>query len=102
MASIKRRFNKGYILLESLLALSLLTAISTFILSGIKDAQKHKQIMNQQIESLNLSKMALDANLGSLTANGASVKLAQNEQQLVILNDKGKEELRLEILEIQK
>ncbi|GAB2025622.1 hypothetical protein OfM1_16940 [Lactovum odontotermitis] len=106
MANIKRQFSnpryKGYILLESLLSLSLLAAICIFVLSEVNQSQGYSQKMNRSIENLNVAKMALDVNLPSLTANGSSINIEQNDQRLQIFDSTGKEELRLEILEIQK
>ena len=98
----KRQFNRAYILLESLIALSLLTAITTIMLSEINSSQKQADIMNKRIETVNLAEMALDAKVTHLAGNGVSVDIDQSSQFFKVKDKTGKEVLKLEILEVQK
>lgn len=93
--------SKGYILLESLLSLVLLTIVTAFMLEAVNDSQKSIADDNHQIEVLNTAKMALDAEMEQLTINGVSVRIEQSDKQ-VVLFDKDEEVLRIEIQSIQK
>ncbi|MFV0556562.1 MAG: competence type IV pilus minor pilin ComGE [Lactovum sp.] len=102
MENIKRKFNKAYILLESLITLSLLAMITSLMLTEINRSQEYSRQMAQEIESLNLAKMAIDKRVENLSANSVSVQI-QKEEELFIVKDKnGEEILRLEIQEIQE
>lgn len=102
MENIKRKFNKAYILLESLITLSLLAMITSLMLTEINRSQEYSRQMAQEIESLNLAKMAIDKRVENLSANSVSVQI-QKEDELFIVKDKnGEEILRLEIQEIQE
>lgn len=102
MENIKRKFNKAYILLESLITLSLLAMITSLMLTEINRSQEYSRQMSQEIESLNLAKMAIDKRVENLSANSVSVQI-QKEDELFIVKDKnGEEILRLEIQEIQE
>ena len=104
MENIKRPYNKqvsAYILLESLIALALLAAVTTFMLSALTDSQKATAKTFHDIETLNTAKMAMDAKTANLKANGVEVSLAENADGLIISDNK-KEVLHVQILQMEK
>ncbi|MDR0298652.1 MAG: hypothetical protein LBI13_00980 [Streptococcaceae bacterium] len=102
MENIKKRSNRAYVLLESLIALGLLAMLTTFTLTDINSAQKQSQALIKQNEALNIAKMAMDSNQPKLTANGVSISLLEESKNVIVRDLHGKELLHLEILEIQK
>lgn len=55
MENIKRESIKGYILLESLISMALLSFLVTFLLSSLTNSRQQEAQENQQIESLNVA-----------------------------------------------
>lgn len=92
---------KGYILLESLLALLLLSVVTSFMLRVITDSQRVIVEDNHKIEVLNTGAMALDAGISQLSANGVNVRIVQSDKRIALF-DNEKEVLHLEIQTIQK
>lgn len=104
MENIGKQFirqSRGYILLESLLALALLALLTSVMLTGINQSQKALALSNRQIEGLNTAKMAMDAGYSRLNANETQIELAESERVLLIKSD-GKELLRIEIYALEK
>ena len=103
MENIRKRLTKGYILLESLLALALLAVLTTIMLSELGQAQAETAHYKRQIELLNVAQMALDTGQSELNLNGVTVKLTKSDKTLIITNaETGEKELELEILQVQK
>ncbi|MCT0446179.1 competence type IV pilus minor pilin ComGE [Lactococcus cremoris] len=95
MENIKRKSIKGYILLESLISMALLSFLVTFLLSSLTNSRQQEAQENQQIESLNVDQMAIESQLTELSLNGSVIKIRQ-DSTATIISDHGKEILRLE------
>ncbi|KEY61962.1 putative competence protein ComGE [Lactococcus cremoris subsp. cremoris GE214] len=93
--NIKRKSIKGYILLESLISMALLSFLVTFLLSSLTNSRQQEAQENQQIESLNVAQMAIESQLTELSLNGSVIKIRQ-DSTATIISDHGKEILRLE------
>lgn len=91
----KRKSIKGYILLESLISMALLSFLVTFLLSSLTNSRQQEAQENQQIESLNVAQMAIESQLTELSLNGSVIKIRQ-DSTATIISDHGKEILRLE------
>ncbi len=96
MESLKRKSVRAYLLLESLITLALLGILTMIILAEVVHARQATMRENQQIEALNVAKMAIDSDLTELSANGAVIKIVENKKNLFITNH-GEEILRLEL-----
>lgn len=95
MENIKRKSIKGYILLESLISMALLSFLVTFLLSALTNSRQQEVQENQQIESLNVAQMAIESQLMELSLNGSVIKIRQ-DSTATIISDHGKEILLLE------
>ncbi|OFI47424.1 hypothetical protein BG262_09755 [Floricoccus penangensis] len=95
MVNIKKVLVKGYILLESLFALSLLSILTTIILFEVDKSRKEHTELLHQAEVLNVAKMAYDSEINDLQINGVSVKIEKSETTIKIY-DNQKEVLKLE------
>lgn len=94
--NIVKRWNKAYILMESLIALALLSCLVTVVLQMISDTQRTIKADNQRIEALNVAVMAVQTNQNNLKINGENVKIEKAQNQLTVKNNDEK------ILEITK
>ncbi|GFH41124.1 competence type IV pilus minor pilin ComGE [Pseudolactococcus insecticola] len=97
MVNIGKRQVRGYILLESLLAMALLALLATVVVTEISRSRTQLMTQNKEIEVLNTGLMAFDAGQSSLSANHVTVDLAKTSEKLVLATQ-GREVLRLEIL----
>ncbi len=95
MENLKKKSVRAYLLLESLITLGLLGILVTSVLTEVVKSRQQLQEDNQQIEALNVAKMALNSRLTELLVNGASIKVEQTDDQISITN-RGKELLELE------
>mgnify|MGYP004502100989 CR=1 FL=1 len=95
MENLKKKSVRAYLLLESLITLGLLGILVTSVLTEVVKSRQQLQEDNQQIEALNVAKMALNSQLTELSVNGASIKVEQTDDQISITN-RGKELLELE------
>jgi type II secretory pathway pseudopilin PulG len=93
--NLKKKSVRAYLLLESLITLGLLGILVTSVLTEVVKSRQQLQEDNQQIEALNVAKMALNSQLTELSVNGASIKVEQTDDQISITN-RGKELLELE------
>jgi type II secretory pathway pseudopilin PulG len=96
VVNLKKQSVKAYILLESLVSLALLTALTTIVLTEVVHARKTIERENHEIEALNVAKMALDSDLKELSGNGEIVKIVESENSLHVINY-GEEILQIEI-----
>jgi len=94
--NLKKRSVKAYLLLESLITLALLSVLVSVVLTEVVNVRQQLTEINQQIEDLNVAKMATDSNLSKLSVNGAAIKITKDDKRTVVINH-GKELLRLEI-----
>lgn len=95
MENLKKKSVRAYLLLESLITLGLLGILVTSVLTEVVKSRQQLQEDNQQIEALNVAKMALNSQVTELSVNGASIKVEQTDDQISITN-RGKELLELE------
>lgn len=90
MATLKRRKLAGYILLESLVALSILVAISSLVLTEIQNQRSYFAHKNHEQEVLQLATMAVQTGQKELALNGVEVTVTQSLTELSVQAD-GKE-----------
>ncbi|OFI50200.1 hypothetical protein BG261_09535 [Floricoccus tropicus] len=95
MVSIEKVLVKGYILLESLFALLILSMLTTIILFEVDRSRRQHTELLRQAEVLNVAKMAYDSEINDLQINGVSVKIVKSETTIKIY-DNQKEVLKLE------
>lgn len=96
MENLKRRSVKAYLLLESLISIALLAFLVSFIVSSLVQVRQKDMEENQKIEALNVTQMAIESHLTELSINGSDIKINEN-QNLLIISNHGKEILRLEL-----
>ena len=96
MVYIKKRQVNAYILLESLITMALLGAITFVVLREISANRLLLYRQNKEIEELNVAFMAYDSKQTTLSANGVVIHLVKTDNLLTISND-SEEVLRLEI-----
>lgn len=94
MASLKNRSARGYLLLESLIALALLAFLVGGILSALTESNLRTKALNSQVEAYNVAQMAVQTGQNQLALNDAAVEISQTQDSLVIKNH-GKEILQL-------
>ena len=97
MENLKRKSVRAYLLLESLISLGLLSALTGIILIEIVNSRQQIRQENQQIEAFNVAKMAVDSQLTELSVNGAAIKISTTTTRTLLLTDHGKELLQLEV-----
>lgn len=95
MVSIEKVLVKGYILLESLFALLILSMLTMIILLEVDKSRRQHMELLRQAEVLNVAKMAYDSEINDLQINGVSVKIVKSETTIKIY-DNQKEVLKLE------
>lgn len=98
MDNIRKQQVKGYILLESLIAMALLAVLSSVVVTEVSVSREQVVRQNQAIEVLNVGVMAFDSKQTNLHENGVSVTVTRTDKT-VVLENAGQEVLRLEILQ---
>ena len=98
MDNIRKQQVKGYILLESLIAMALLAVLSSVVVTEVSVSIAEVVRQNQAIEVLNVGVMAFDSKQPNLHENGVSVTVTRTDKT-VVLENAGQEVLRLEILQ---
>jgi Type II secretory pathway pseudopilin. len=96
--NIRKQQVKGYILLESLIAMALLAVLSSVVVTEVSVSRAQVVRQNQAIEVLNVGVMAFDSKQTNLHENGVSVTVTRTDKT-VVLENAGQEVLRLEILQ---
>lgn len=83
MVSIKKRL-KGYILLESLIALGVLVSIASLVLTQLN--HQHRIMVEQlrQQEVLTVATMAVQTGQSNLSLNGVSVQVVRTDRTITI------------------
>ncbi|GFH42458.1 hypothetical protein Hs30E_10090 [Lactococcus hodotermopsidis] len=98
MVNIGKRQIKAYILLESLIAMALLSVLATVVVTEISQSRAQIIEQNRQIEVLNVGLMAFDSNQSTLTENDVTVNLTKTDKKVTLTN-KGQEVITIELLQ---
>lgn len=94
MVVIKKQQTKAYILLESLVALAILTMIVSLVLGEVnRDRAKVAENLHRQ-EVLNLAQMAVQTKQNHLSLNGISVSVVRSDKEIRVY-EAGKEVLHV-------
>lgn len=86
MVAIKKQVIKAYILLESLISLSLFAMITSLLLVTIGQIRQQQQVDYQEQEVLNVAKMALQAGKTSLEVNGVHIRLQKDGERWTVFH----------------
>ena len=90
MVDIKKQKVKGYILLESLVALSLFASIATLLVTQVNQQARQKKEQLRQQEVLSVARMAVQTQKDNLDINGYKVRVSQDEKHISVYHE-GKE-----------
>lgn len=96
MENLKKQSVRGYLLLESLISLVLLTFLTSVVLKEVVNAKQNLVIENQQLEALNVARMATESDLTELSNDGITIKI-EKDSKTVIVKEQGKEILQFEV-----
>lgn len=81
---------KGYILLESLVALGIFSIVVTLFIGQIGQARREERRILREEEVLRVAQMALQTGQDQLTLNGVTVQVSRSEGAVQVVAD-GKE-----------
>ncbi|TQE73706.1 Type II secretory pathway, pseudopilin PulG [Streptococcus suis] len=95
MVAIRNRKNKAYILLEGLVALSVLVTITSLFLSAMEVSRRQQAEDLYQQEVLNVAKMAVQMGQDNLSLNGVKVTVQRSDKVLAVYHE-GREVARVE------
>ncbi|WP_367985900.1 competence type IV pilus minor pilin ComGE [Streptococcus sp. ZY1909104] len=95
MVVIRNRKNKAYILLEGLVALSVLVTITSLFLSAMEVSRRQQAEGLYQQEVLNVAKMAVQMGQDNLSLNGVKVTVQRSDKVLAVYHE-GREVARVE------
>ena len=84
MVSIKRQKNKGYILLEALIATSLFALIVGLVLTEIQASRKRQLAYLQRAEQYQMAKMAIQTGSEELQLNETSIRVVKDDRGLTV------------------
>lgn len=90
MVVIKKRKNRAYILLESLVSLAILALVSSSLLSAIRFSRDGQARELQQQEALNVAKMMMQTRQTDTVMNGVRVRVDRRPNSVSVFYD-GKE-----------
>ena len=96
MVNIKRRSLRGYILIESLVAMAVLVLVSGLILGQINTNRRLMARNLHQQEVLSVATMAVQTKQDQLTLNGITVTVKRSKQGIAVY------ELGKEIIHVSK
>ena len=82
--NIRKKSLEAYLLLESLIAMSLLVFFVTVILEQAIQIKKQTEMENRDIEALNVAHMAIDTGKKYLKLNGVEISLEETTSQMTI------------------
>ncbi len=82
--NIRKKSLEAYLLLESLIAMSLLVFFVTVILEQVIQIKKQTEMENRDIEALNVAHMAIDTGKKYLKLNGVEISLEETTSQMTI------------------
>lgn len=81
--NIRKESLKAYLLLESLIAMSLLVFV-TVVLEQVIQVKKQTAMENREIEALNVAHMAVDTGKKYLKLNGVEISIEETSTQMTI------------------
>ncbi|MDU7961143.1 MAG: competence type IV pilus minor pilin ComGE [Streptococcus sp.] len=90
MVNIKSRYRRGYILVESLVAMAVLVLVSGLILDQINTNRRLMARNLHQQEVLSVATMAVQTKQDQLTLNGITVTVKRSQQGIEVY-ESGKE-----------
>lgn len=82
--NIRKKSLEAYLLLESLIAMSLLVFFVTVILEQVIQVKKQTEMENRDIEALNVAHMAIDTGKKYLKLNGVEISIEETTSQMTI------------------
>lgn len=82
--NIRKKSLEAYLLLESLIAMSLLVFFVTVILEQAIQIKKQTEMENRDIEALNVAHMAIDTGKKYLKLNGVEISIEETTSQMTI------------------
>lgn len=82
--NIRKKSLEAYLLLESLIAMSLLVFFVTVILEQVIQIKKQTEMENRDIEALNVAHMAIDTGKKYLKLNGVEISIEETTSQMTI------------------
>lgn len=95
MVVIKKQQIKAYILLESLVTLSIFALITSLFLFAVEQGRSQQTADYKQQEILQLAKMVVETNQDSLALNGVEVSVKKEANKISVFAD-GKEVIHVE------
>lgn len=95
MANIRKRSIRAYLLMESLISISLLTILVTVVLSAVTKSHQENRELVQQIETYNVAQMAIQTGQQKLSINGVCID-TYYENNNILIKSAGKELMRFE------
>ncbi|MEY8537151.1 competence type IV pilus minor pilin ComGE [Lactococcus muris] len=84
MENIRKKSLKAYILLESMVAMTLLIFLVTFVLDQVIQVKKQTHEENRKIEALNVALMAVDIGEERLKINDVEVFIEESTSKIVV------------------
>lgn len=82
--NIRKKSLEAYLLLESLIAMSLLVFFVTVILEQVIQVKKQTEMENKDIEALNVAHMAIDTGKKHLKLNGVEISIEETTSKMTI------------------
>ncbi|MGT2755022.1 competence type IV pilus minor pilin ComGE [Streptococcus ovis] len=87
MVDIKKQSVNAYILLESLVTLSVFAMITSLLLTSVIQGRKQQLQDTKQQEVLNVAKMAVQTGQSALSLNGVHVDILRNEKRIQVVHE---------------
>lgn len=84
MENIRRESLEAYLLLESLVAMSLLVFFVTVVLEQVIQVKKQTEMENREIEALNVAYMAINTRKKHLNLNGVQISIEETTSQMTV------------------
>lgn len=94
MVNIVRQCVKGYILLESLIAMGIFVTIASIVLEQLHRGSVLLERGRHQQEILSVATMAVQTNQDYLVLNGVEIEIVRDNQRVTVIGD-GEEVLSL-------
>lgn len=82
--NIRRESLEAYLLLESLVAMSLLVFFVMVILEQVIQVKKQTEMENREIEALNVAYMAINTGKKHLNLNGVQISIEETTSQMTV------------------
>lgn len=82
--NIRRASLEAYLLLESLVAMSLLVFFVTVVLEQVIQVKKQTEMENREIEALNVAYMAINTGKKYLNLNGVQISIEETTSQMTV------------------